>query len=89
MSSSHFTFIFIFFHTYNHLHIILKPFLSQLLPISFLSEFLQLWKTYGKKVTKDRADSMYDVIINQASDGRIKQKAPLQHINEETLTTKL
>ncbi|XP_065061476.1 calmodulin-like protein 5 isoform X2 [Rhopilema esculentum] len=53
------------------------------------TEFLEMWRTYGKNVTKDRADSLYEIITSQATDGRIKQKAQSKYVNEETMTTQL
>eukprot|EP00112_Aurelia_sp_Birch-Aquarium-sp1_P024836 Seg8003.1 transcript_id=Seg8003.1/GoldUCD/mRNA.D3Y31 product=Squidulin protein_id=Seg8003.1/GoldUCD/D3Y31 len=53
------------------------------------TEFLDMWKTYGKRVTKDRTESMYEIITSKAPEGRIKQKIVSKHVNEETETTRL
>jgi len=51
------------------------------------TEFLQLWKVYGKKVTRDRTENMYEAITGNATDGRIRKRTIASHANEETMTT--
>ena len=48
-----------------------------------------MWKKFGKQVTKDRTESMYEIITGPASDGRIRQKIPVLYVNPETITTAL
>eukprot|EP00794_Sanderia_malayensis_P015265 gene15265-16840_t len=53
------------------------------------AEFIDIWKMFGKKVTKDRAESMYEVITSSATDGKIRQKTQMHFVNAETKTTSL